>query len=290
MILLAATCYADDTVTITTTDGTVLENVGYRVDRTYKIFTAITETGDKNISFSDISSIVDADGNDITTKLLGEVYQPRAETWPTEESGVVRFSEKKLWILGFGAGLNYSLPSGNYYEGLKEGVGFGGVVKIPVTSKLAVRFDVSKAGIKADENYLTFYSYDPDIVIVGQDLGFTAMRYVVEMETFYRQDRVTPGKSIWYLHTGLGAIYHKATLKLDYTQAGQPGIMTISEETGETKFIQTLGGGLMQLVTEQVGLDLGVNMDLVYAGSNGNGDLQYALIFDLRVGLVWLIK
>ena len=289
-LAISGSSFAEEIATITTEDSEVFEDVTYTVNQLYKVITIKLATGEKNISFANIRSIVDAQGNDITAESLGRVYKGREETWLDKDSEIIRRAERKLWRVGLQIGSNYSFPVGDYYEGFDAGVGFGGRIKVPITYRLALRLQVSKSGMKVDESECYCYSIDSNLSVVNQKFSVSAIRYVLEVEYFGRPDRDTPGKTIWYTYTGLGVISHKLSLDLRVRDNTDGQTFDLNDSSTETKFIQTLGGGMVQLLSGQVGLDFGVNMDLVYIGSGDDYSPVNAFIFDLRVGLIYLIK
>lgn len=293
--ILCSPLSAKETGTITTSDGIVYENVTFKIDQMYKVVSFKLEGRKRNISFTRIKSIVDADGNDITTEMLGNVYHSQRETWEREDSKIIRQARKGFYDFNIQVGPLASASSGSYYEGFKSGIGFGGHLRVPLTYRLAFKLHVSKSGLDADNRSLYLYSLDPNFSIVSQKFSVNAMRYTIDFEYYRQPQSKRGGRTMYYIHTGLGAVNHKLKLDLRVRDNTNGQLLDFTEQDSETKFIQTFGGGLVLMISDNIGIDLGVNIDFVYAGlANDNNaftnDLVYAYIFDIRLGLSYFLK
>ena len=280
--------------TIVTKAGDKYENVDFKTNHLYQIISFKSEGWKVNVSYTDIVAIYDMDGKDITKKTLGRYYRPekfektpveKGETpgdttragaektdseavpvedvadWRSENDEEIAVFRKKLWSVGLSGGPRYSIPTGDYYDGIDPGVGFGGALTLAVSHNIALRCSIAKVGLG--------WGYD--------EVSFKSMRYMFSLMYYDRVNRLTLGKKIFYLITGLGAVSHDAS----YQDLGY----------SETKFTAEMGGGLIQLFSEKVGMDFSLLFNLVYVGTYDDGDtsrMQTALIIELKASLIGL--
>jgi len=271
-------------------DGTVYEDVAFETDRQFRVIYVSVEDEEKTISFTKIVQIVDDDGEDITEEIIGKLYvkpetsEPEAvdpeppvevsdsvpptdaaagseETWLKPET-----HKKKYGMKPFGASFNFhacmSAPVGDYYEGIDGGLGFGANVVIPVGRRVAIRGTVSKSGLGLDWADLSVWRY----LIGGQYYNWPNWR--------------KGGKVCYNFWTGLGATSHSAAFGFS-----------------ETKFTTNYGGSVIFMMSKAMGIEFGGNIDMIWVGSGDNsdyyygtyGDVQYAFIFDFRVGVAVML-
>ena len=260
-LILAQTSWAVDASRIQLRDGKVYRNVTFEVDSRFKVI--VIHVGDmtRNVSFPDVELILDEVGHDVTARYVGEQYSLPGHG--DQGGGTAGDSHSELpYAIMFGVNGTLSVPIGEYYQRIKPGIGFGGNVRIPVSRKLAVRVGISKSGMKVDNAY-----YSPDV-------DFDAWRYYGGLE-YYKWPRwQLHRRTMPYFFCGLGAI----TNSLSYDR----GALIRSK----TKFIITVGGGAVAMLEESLGLDFTAVTDLVVVGNDAYGDAQYAMVLDLRIGLV----
>lgn len=287
--VLSAAAAADEYGTIVLKSGDRYEDVLYKVNNYYKVVKVDYEGKEVNISFIDIESIHDRHGRDITKKILGSRYAAPGETWLTEGSQVIRRSREKIWNAALRLGTNYSIPSGDYYDGIVAGFGFGGTVHLPITHQIAIQVLVSKSGMKVDEDF-RIYLNDPNYSIVSQDYGISTVRYLAAVEYYQHIDRSKTERSFWYIYSGLGAAVHKITTDaiIRYNPTGEQ--IHVDDSSNESKFIISLGFGFVKSVSRDIGIDFDVNMDIVHIGTvpsdTFGDDIVYAYIFDFKIGLM----
>jgi hypothetical protein len=248
--------------TIITKSGEEYKDVSFKVNRTFKAITIDLDGKDKNISFDNIEVIYDPDGNNITGSVIGSYYKPKRETWRSETDPHLAELREKPWVAGFRLAPNFSIPIGGYYWGIDPGIGYEGDIWFAVTEQVDIRFTVSRSGMRVSR------FFDP--------IKLSAVRYVFSLQYHGRVADMIPGKVIPYAYTGLGAISHR------FSYAG--------ESVTETDFITNLGGGVIVLFDEQVGVDFSANLDVVYVGAErdtyGISMMQYAYVLDFKIGLV----
>ena len=252
-------------------NGTVFENVIYRVNNEYKVITIQQGDDKRNISFSDIAAILDSSGRDVTVDVLDLDYTPPG----TGERPIRQIDpatsplggRKHPYSFAIHAQPNLSLPIGDYYEGFTSGIGYGAEISIPVSREIAIRGTVSRSGMGPGN------SLPPGV-------DFSAWRYVISVQ-YYKWPRWrTGGKTLYFVYSGIGGISHTLS-------AG-------GERADLTKLTTVLGFGLMQRVSKNIGIEAGGEFDAVYIGTSDYkysyyGNVEYAWIMDFKLGLVLLL-
>jgi hypothetical protein len=271
VLILPELALAADASRIELKDGEILKDVSFTADRVYQVITIQTEDVKRNFSFGDIAAIYDANGADITSDVLGKYYQPRGRTGRDISQGkpaALMSGERAYpWSVAFHIQPLFSIPLGDFYDGFGGDIGYGGEISFPVSREIAIRGSVSRAGVKPD------FAVPPGV-------DFSVWRYVLSVQYYnwprWRED----GRTMYFLFSGLGAITHKVS---------EPNH---SEDL--TKFMTALGGGVLQSLSESVGIEGCIEWDAVYVGTTDDGfsyygNVQYAFILDFRVGLVVLL-
>ena len=100
---------------------------------------------------------------------------------------------------------------------------------------------------------------------------------------------------LYYGFAGLGVVSHKMSGSA-MVQEPPSGDVRVLYGTGDTenKFMLTYGGGLITMISDRVGIEFGITLDVVFVGNSDDldvvyyGKADYANIFDLKVGLVGL--
>jgi hypothetical protein len=277
---------AQQTGTVITKSGDKYENVIIKVNRIYKIIAVESDSLKKNISFDEIDKIIDADGKDVTIKMI-EGHAPQAkETWKSEGDSELKKLHERFWKVGIHLGPNYSVSMGDYYEGITTGMGYEGTIHFTVSDEIGIRASISKAGLKTDQGW-GLISLNPDLEIISQEYAMTATRYLAGVQYYRRPQAMLPGKAIFYMYTDLGIISHKVTGKISYRLYDVDYYEEPSDS--QSKFMTNLGGGVVVLISKKIGIDFGAEFDIVYAGTNSSGSINYAGIFDFKIGLIALL-
>lgn len=288
VLFISSVAVAKDIGTVILKNGEKYENVVYAVDRVYKVIKFEYEDKKKNVSFIDIEAILNPDGEDITAKILKRYYKPSRETWLSEESKIIKRARAKKWNTMFRLGGNYSIPSGDYYDGIEPGIGFGGNVHFAINHQIAIQILVSRSGMRVEDSF-GIYFYDPNISILSQEYGITTIRYLFALEYYQYLDKTKTENSLWYFYSGLGAAAHTITMKATFQNDLTGERIYIDESDNQSKFIISMGFGIVKMVSKELAVSFDANMDLVHAGTvesrtYGN-DVVYAFIFDLKIGL-----
>lgn len=296
MVLLCSTAFAARTGTVTLKDGTVYEVVTFSTNNVYKVIEFKVDDEKKVVSFTDIESIVDANGDDITIEVIGGyVEAEESDNFLSETDEAYKFARRKLWNAAFSLGGNYSFPAGDYYEDLNSGLGFDADVAFALTYRLALRFSVTYTGIDYDDDLAYMIVLAPGEALIAENFNFSSMSYFASFQYYHRPDRDTPGKMIYYFYTGLGLVTHGLELDEVIISGGvEVDRQTISDD--ETKFATTIGGGLTYLFEKSLGIYAGASVDVAWLGSESDEydfwgtDMVYAHQFRLEAGLTYFIK
>jgi hypothetical protein len=282
----AARAASDGIGAIFMMDGKKYEHVEYSVNREFRIVTAILPTERRNLSFSDIAAMYDESGNDVTEKFLGAPSRQVLPVTPADQGTNIRIAPSgeptttavperkrvfaKTWDVAFRLGGNLSFPIGEYYEGFSGGVGYEGDLLVACTREIALRASLSRSGAHLTDNELTQYG-----------VGSRILRYSLAIQYYRSIHYGYPDRGFWYSWVGAGAVSHTLT-GVDYS---------------ETKFFMPVGFGVTPMLNPWLGLDLSSSMDVVFVGSRSNddqyygayGNVQTALLWDLRIGLIAFI-
>ena len=305
LLLVAASPAFGAIGTIILNSGEQFDKVEYSVIQLYKVVKFKVEGKERAASFADIRTILDHEGNDITTQVLRGDYRKEETTpapTPSPEVTTNTTGAKESWLESehpvytksktrpFGLALltegNFTAPAGDYYDGIGSGLGFGISVVIPVSRNLALRWTVSKAGSKLEDSFVkTILPYG--YTLVSDDSKFSAWRYFlsVQYQQSYKPDRFDKG--YWYLYSGLGAttngISGHAIARDDLTS----DLYTFTIVPDQNRFTTTFGIGGVSMLSRSIGLSYAGDLDVIYVGSNGNGGIQYGYNFDLKCGLIF---
>ncbi|MCK4415246.1 MAG: hypothetical protein KAY32_17065 [Candidatus Eisenbacteria sp.] len=297
-------------------DGTIFSDVSFKVDNQYKLITLTDADRKRSISFSQIDQIIDPVGNNVTKKYLGKYYNPSArlsgEAEQTTTSGstppsltgeheqpvqtrsaFVSEAEQPAIEHPFKTllrvGPNFSAPTGTYFEGMTSGLGYGLDLVIPVVKNIAFRGTISRCNFGVD---LASIEDIPNVVIGGDDLNAGAWRFMMSAQYFKWPDWESGGKQMYYCYVGIGVL--NITLDGSFTVKdpyGDGASERIPVDESETKFAQTVGGGIMFMASEKIGIQLGAAADLVFVGTASTseysyyGAAEYALVFGLKAGV-----
>jgi hypothetical protein len=295
LLLVAAQSLSAATGTIILNSGEKFESVDYTVVREYKVVQFASGNDKHAVSFSDIASIVDKSGQDVTVSVLGGDYRrnvesavastPQAEWLRSKDSTYIRYNAKPFSV-GFGAWGTYTIPATDYYEGITPKMGFGMHVVVPFSRHFSVRGQFSKAG------------HGIDLAKFYQGTGFAPLQSTLKLSTlrfFLAGQYQTPlgrkgfAQGSFYFYSGLGVTTHSfsgSTIARDVFQT--PDVYELTHK-GETRFTWTIGLGVVSMLSRSLGIEFGTNFDNLIVGtttdSNGYGTVQSAANFDIKLGL-----
>ncbi|HBZ01028.1 MAG TPA: hypothetical protein DEO84_06880 [candidate division Zixibacteria bacterium] len=287
-VLFTLQANAKDTATFKMKTGEEYKNTTFEVNDFYKTVLLKVDGQKINVSFSDIESITDQNGQDVSAKVLGGNYHPQKEQWLSKESTEIQKARAKAWkaIITFGG--NYSMPAGDYYDGIDAGIGFGGDLRIAINNQFAIQLIISRSGMKLG-NDIHLISYDPNVTILNEDLAIHTTRFEVAFNVFQPFSRINDPRSMFYGMVGLGAARHttitKATAHNDVT--GQT--INIDDSHTNSKFAMLFGIGATKMVSKTVGFDFGASMDMIGVGTGSQEygkNVAYSYIFDLKTSAI----
>ena len=310
-----AMAFPSDTVTVLATSHK-FENVTYRADFENKRLEIDQDGWQLAIDFSDIVAVYAKDGSIITDKVIGRGSKsgadsistapidtakvtnkniPEEEHWVSRESKIIKNAKKKRWSVGLRGASNYSIPSGQYYEGIKSGLGYEGELLIALDYDLALMIGYSRSGLKLSDDF-TLYSLDPDVVIISQKHKFKAERLCLSVINYKPINKGSDDLDFWYLLTGIARVNHVGSsdmlLENDVGNRYQDKM-----KFSEPKFAMTLGVGLAKSIQKNLFLDLSFHWDLVFAYRKPESNsvfwwnnYEFASIYDFRCGLIYLVN
>jgi hypothetical protein len=286
-LILAQTSWATNASRVQLRDGEFYENVTFEVDSRFKVIVIHVGDWTRNVSFPDVELILDEAGNDVTADYIGDVYSTQGtedrQTWARETGSRDDSGQKYPFAVMLSAGGNFSVPIGDYYAGIESGIGFGGSIRIVATKELAVRLGLSKSGMKQED--LRGASYAP-MIIVEDNTDFDAWRYYAAVEYYKWPHWREGGRTMLYFFSGLGMISHSFSGTFVACDPADECYL-FGSDYSETKFMMTNGGGVVAMLGESIGVEIGAAFDLVFVSSGSSyGSSQYAMTLDLRVGLV----
>jgi hypothetical protein len=302
------------TITIITNTNKY-NNVIYQVDTTNKIIQIERDGWKSQIKFSDIDTILDKNGSDVTLLILGgnssaennalmvaadslkiknESHGNIKESWISENSRTIEQARTKKWEAGIGGSVNFSVPASSYYKGIHEGIGYEGTLHIAINHEMAVRIEISRAGLKMGKE-VQLYSNDPNISIIKQKITFTAMRYNIGVEFYKNINRKVKDLNFWYTYSAVGSITHRSKTELTLRDNQTDLITPVSSIYSESKFNLVVGIGMIKSIQKNWAIDLSASLDAVFLGKDPNrettffgNNMVYAHIFDFKAGLIAL--
>jgi hypothetical protein len=195
------------------------------------------------------------------------------------------------WRVAVALSAGLDLPLGEYYEGTKGGLGYGGILHLAVTDNLALRGGATLLGIAFEDGF-GLVSLDPNLTILSQDYDIDAWRWQVGLEYWGPLSRWSPRSGFWFVHSSLGAIRHgldgRATVRSESTSE----VFTAVASTSDSRFTMTSGVGLIYLPRPHVGLTLSSDIDFVwtkvYYSNGGTGVGIKGFVPGIRLGVALL--
>ncbi len=301
--------------TIILKNGEQFENVKYDTNNYYKNIRISLEDRIIELGFDHIEKVLDLDNKDITDKVLkkrdvssgsGEIddkseedipfFDLTSSNTPVPDSDIPHrylVSPWKIWNFAIRFSGIHSIPIGDYYEGINSGIGFEGDFRLAVDHHLALRFIVSRSGMSIDDN-LQLYSNFPDNEITDHKLKFHGIRYICAVEYYSHTDKNIKDFSMWYLYGGFGAIQHLTSLEVFFENTSTNETWSEKVTDKQSKFLLTGSFGVVKKVSEYLGIEGGVSLDIVSVGygynSYGERSHQYSYIFDIKAGICYFFK
>lgn len=310
----AATAGSNDSGSVFLTDGTVYQHVLFKYERQFLILKIYVGPEEKPLSLHLIARIENESGEDITHKVTGRnsvpvaaspqptapsdstqqpndvaasaapdsaqppdnlTPSPAAETppaatnapvWTSREDFTKVQRRRSTWTIGLEIGPQLGVPLADYYDGMGAGLGFDGCLRFPFNRHLAFRAIVSRFAPSSD--------FDNISLAIWRYSG--AFEYYTSLT---KGDR--PTRTWFYGYTGLGAT----------STSGSSGPFSYSE----TKFTVPNGLGFIFMLSPSMGLDVGLNFDILFIGTSDRydgydpyGNVQTAAVFGLRIALSFM--
>ena len=266
--------------TVVLDDGERLEDVKFKYDSWRKVLRVEEDGSKRYFSLIRIEALYNADGEEITASVLGkdawpavaaeaqqrriparpihvagpqpqEIISTDEPVWRSEHDAVVKRGRRAPWTAVIRLSPSFSVPFGDYYDGVDAGVGFEADLRIGINHQLGLRLSGSRSGAKSGVSWA----------------DITIYRVLVGLEYF---DLVSDRDlSHWYLFGSLGFINQDVESLL----GGDPG----------AKFAISSGGGYLIGLSPNLGLDFAAEWTFIAAGESEYGSTS-ANLLDFSVG------
>lgn len=277
--------------TVVLKSGERLDYTEYVVDYGFKVLKLTVQGEKRAVSFADIEAIVDLDGKDITNQVIGAKYKsPAQQSFMSSRSEEYRRLSSKPWNFGIHFGGTFTIPSGDYYLGINEGIGWRGDVILPLNDMLALRGTVSMAGARINPS--EFLGVGSAFTILSSDLDIDVVRYFLSIQYFAPWRGGNIDKNYWFVYSGLGITSNSVSGESLLRENGTGDLWMLSGDFSESKFSLTFGLGTTPMISRTLGVELGASADVVFIGRSepdyGVSEVQAAGNIDFRVGLIYL--
>lgn len=312
MLLLAGSVFGGSG-TVTLKDGKEYRGVSYTIDTTNDVLVIEQGGWTQKILPEKIERVIDSEGRDVTAEILAALrFQPSSEapkpvppevkpapqvtaSTPLSDNSWRRNRRHRVgkpFDVAFGVRGNYTVPFGDYYEGITSGLGFEGDLRIHVSEELALMFLVSRSGMKLGET-LPLYPIWP-FVLDRADFSMSAMRYYIGLMQSGRAGNRRDNPDLFYVYFAIGAVAHRAkgTMYGHDAYTLQPYIL-IAEPTTDTRFGNLFGAGYIIRASKTVGIDLSSSLEGVWTKAYYSDGTETVAMkgysFDFKAGVTWLL-
>jgi len=188
--------------------------------------------------------------------------------------------------MGLRLGSNFSIPIGDWYEGVNAGIGYEGDFFTPVSRSLALRFHFSRAGLDVDNDFFYFPEYI-DFRKINQESSITALRYLLFLQYNELTIEQKPNKTSFYACAGLGAITHKMKGEIVLEEISTGDYYLLEAKDDKTDFMMSSIIGIVYTVSSTIGLDGSLSIDCPFV-SVENEHIE-AFIIDFKVGVILIL-
>lgn len=277
--------------TVVLRSGERVEDVLFWVRDRYKVVVIQGDHETRRVSFTEIAEIWYRNVES-SERLLGDRYpdgsEPahQRETWRPAPPPSPR-SPASPWTLGIGGGVIGTLPFGDYYAGIVEGIGWDASAFFRISDELALRAQADHPGLRSGRSPRV-HRLDPGLAFVSQDVTFSSWSVSVSIQRTFSAEG-GPRTAVRYLYSGLGFTHHAARIDLVVREVATGAVLEAVAETDDANVTTTVGGGFVIPVTDEIGLDLGAYVDLApFSSESDNGAIVPAILVGGRVGLLVL--
>lgn len=274
--------------------ATETSHIGLKSNHVYEHVTFEDVNRWRSLSLPHVLRITGENGEEITINSMGRYLKPPEEgqknDWPSEQQTQRKTHPEQPFDIAVSAGVHYSIPTGDYYRGIKSGIGYGLDVVAPLGENMAVRGSISKLGMQDDLKSLL-----SGVIIIKDNLDLSVWRYVVFAQFYLWPDWRRGGRTMYYLCGGIGGITHRfsGSMTIQDPGSGEIGVLYGTGDK-ESNLLLSYGAGFLVKLSGQIGIDVGASWDIVFVGSSPERDPsysyqgEYANILDLKVRLVGL--
>jgi hypothetical protein len=203
---------------------------------------------------------------------------------PVAASAEANHSQSRVMVTFDGG---YDVPFGSYYQGTRSGPGFGGMVHIAVTNKLALRVGVSRLGMDFDGSGL--WQPSEPIQVVSSKADLEVVRTMVGLE--YQRPWSRLGDGLWFVHASLGAVREFGHHHMLLRDIGSGREFDGSYSTMDTHFAVIGGAGAILRMQRHLGVCASADLNNVFGSGYSSGgfpETEEGVIFGIKAGLAWM--
>ncbi|HOP05751.1 MAG TPA: hypothetical protein PLF13_00525 [candidate division Zixibacteria bacterium] len=269
-------------------DGVIYADVSFRLDQVKQEMiiqpdrTQYKFPDEIIISLNDIASVLDPTGKDITAEVVSGSYRG------DDKGDTQKETPDRRWKTMFCVGAEYSLLSGDYFDGLDAGFGFDIALVFSITRDFSLRLCAGRTSLSGESDAIT-YETDQNHSVVDQDFSGNIWRYLIcGQYNSYMNASDTNDISMFYIYGGLGSATVSRSLDVVIRDnTGQTSSESVS--ASESRFAGCCGIGMVRKIYRNISGDVALHWSVVYADEElddfGYGSAQLAHVVSLRAGL-----
>jgi hypothetical protein len=282
--ILYSLAFSAETITVVTKEQTRYPNVSYRVDSPKKLVIINWRGWQKPIKFSDIDTIYNRKGIEVTSNILRDNADVvKISTIP--EYVIGHENEYKMVWKGFvRGGGNFSIPLRGYSDFIGEGIGYEVDFHLALSYRTAIRLRASKSGLRLLSKY-NWISGDSDTRVLNESIKFSVIRYTIGIENYGHFDRLRRNLDLWYICIGAGVARHSFEAKATLMSLPDSMIYRLKGTDCKSEPVITYGVGIIKDISNNAGIDFSIGLDMVLLSQDPNKN-YITLILDFKIALV----
>jgi len=226
--------------------------------------------------------------------------------WRSPDIARISKSDSKPWKFAVQIAGDLGSPfKDKRYTDVIGGLGYEANILAAITNRFALRLTFGRSGLhEADlfryqTNAGETAPLPPYIYVLTDRTELSITRYFLSGQFNAPPLDLYVTDAFFYLYAGLGAVNHNTTLVVEtYNDSTGAGYTSV-DQASITRFANTFGGGMLFMLTRDIGLDFSLGCDLVYAGEQpvyAAQDLyshrrayNYDGTFNVKLGLMALL-
>ena len=279
----------DQVATFVLKDGARYENVPYSVNYQYYTVKLKLDEGERNISYTNIETVLDAEGNDITGEILNRRIssKPAGGEWRSKDPDEYWELREKPFSVAISVLGAYDVVVGDYYTGIGGGASGGLLFRLAFTDQIAGRIRV--------ERIATDFTSNSDFVPYGGtylsgDASLRTWTFTIGAEYFQNLNKLGKKPVYGFIQTSLGLVTHSTKGEITFVENSTGDVYLGIADDSETRFVSSFGVGMVPMLSESIGIELSVDLDGVWVeeyytnGTKGVG--IHGAFLELHAGIV----